>query len=68
MDNIQLYTEISKLPAALKQEVKDFVDFLKSKGKSKIEVKQREFGCAKGMFNMPDNFDDALEDFKEYMQ
>jgi addiction module RelB/DinJ family antitoxin len=26
------------------------------------------FGCAKGRFNIPDDFNDPLEDFKEYME
>ncbi len=27
----------------------------------------REFGTAKGMFSMSDDFDEPLEDFKDYM-
>jgi hypothetical protein len=65
MENIELYTEISKLSPPLKQEVMDFVKFLKTK--KKIKVKEREFGCAKGMFTMHSDFDEPLEDFKEYM-
>lgn len=34
MKDLQLYSEISALPDSLKQEVKDFVDFLNSKKKS----------------------------------
>jgi hypothetical protein len=26
------------------------------------------FGCARGKFKMSDDFDESLEDFKEYMQ
>ncbi len=29
--------------------------------------KQREFGSAKGLIKMADDFDAPLEDFKEYM-
>ncbi len=67
MSNIELYTEISKLPNSLKQEVKDFVEFLKIKKKSKTKIKERKFGCAKGLFIMHDDFDEPLEDFKDYM-
>jgi hypothetical protein len=67
MSNIQLYSEISSLPASLKQEVKNFVEVLKSKSKSRTKVKEREFGCAKGLFKMHDDFDEPLEDFKDYM-
>ncbi|MCG8697026.1 MAG: DUF2281 domain-containing protein [Bacteroidales bacterium] len=67
MNNIELYTKISSLPPALKQEVKDFVEFLKTKRRSTSNVKERKFGCSKGMFKMHDDFDEPLEDFKEYM-
>uniref|UniRef100_Q3ATX0 DUF2281 domain-containing protein n=1 Tax=Chlorobium chlorochromatii (strain CaD3) TaxID=340177 RepID=Q3ATX0_CHLCH len=67
MNNVQLYTEISLLPASLKQEVKDFVDFLKTKSQSKSKITEREFGCAKGLFTIHDDFDEPLDDFKEYM-
>jgi addiction module RelB/DinJ family antitoxin len=26
------------------------------------------FGCAEGRFNIPDDFNDPLEDFREYME
>ena len=29
--------------------------------------KKRIFGIAKGMFNMKDNFDEPLDEFKDYM-
>ena len=48
------------------KEVDDFVEFLKSKEK-KEKVKERKFGCAKGLIVMHDDFDAPLEDFKEYM-
>jgi len=31
------------------------------------EKKERGFGCAKGQFWMADDFDEPLEDFKDYM-
>ncbi len=60
-----LITKISSLPPSLLKEVNDFVDFLKSKKKNNI--KERKFGCAKGMILMHDDFDAPLEDFKEYL-
>lgn len=66
MTDIQLYTKISSFPNHLKLEVIDFIDFLKSKEK-KEKVKERKFGCAKGLILMHDDFDAPLEDFKEYM-
>jgi hypothetical protein len=66
MTATMLYTKISSLPPSLIKEVDDFVEFLKSKQK-KSNVKERKFGCAKGLFVMHDDFDEPLEDLKEYM-
>jgi len=30
--------------------------------------REEVFGCARGQFNIPDDFDEPLEDFKEYME
>ena len=61
-----LYTKISNLPPSIIKEVNDFVEFLQSKQK-KNKIKERKFGCAKGLIIMHDDFDAPLEDFKEYM-
>jgi len=66
MTDIQLFTDISSLPANLKQEVSDFVASLKSK-KAKHAPKERKFGYAKGFFKMTKDFDKPLDDFKAYM-
>jgi hypothetical protein len=55
------------LPANLKSEVNDFVDFLLSKRKKEIMGKQPKYGCAKGQIYMSPDFDEPLDDFKEYM-
>lgn len=65
MTDLQLYSELSSLPADLKKEVQDFIGFLKSKSKKETPVKERQFGAAKGFFNMHADFDEPLEDFKE---
>jgi len=44
------------------------LSFLKSKTKNNNSAKQRNFGAAKGFFEMHEDFDDPLEDFKNYMQ
>ena len=67
MNNIHLYTQINTLPPTLREEVKDFVEFLKTKSRSKSYIKERKFGCSKGLFKMHDDFDEPLEDFKDYM-
>ncbi|WP_262247221.1 type II toxin-antitoxin system VapB family antitoxin [Parapedobacter soli] len=60
MSDIQLLTEISSLPANLRQEVFDFVAFLKHKKQQKTTVKKRQFGYAKGYFEMTDDFDKPI--------
>jgi len=61
----QLYT----LPENLKSEVVRFILFLKSENEQKSinTEKQRVFGRSKGRYKMADDFDDPLDDFKEYM-
>jgi hypothetical protein len=69
MSDIQLYTQIVSLPEELKKEVIDFVDFLKTK---KIEHQKKRkkkivFGYAKDSVILKPDFDEPLDDFKEYM-
>ena len=68
MTDMQLYTKINTLPIHLKREVADFVESLKQKAKSKKQIKKRKFGYAKGFFKMSADFDEPLDDFKEYME
>ena len=53
----------------MKVEVLDFVEFLEYKKASKIEkpVKKRIFGFAKGKYVMAPDFDEPLDEFKDYM-
>lgn len=67
MDNITLYSKLATLPDDLKAEVSDFVDFLATKRKKSHEKKKPRFGSGKGMFVMKPDFDEPLDDFKEYM-
>jgi hypothetical protein len=63
----QLYT----LPESLKTEVLHFILFLKAEyernSPPSTEKKQRVFGRSKGRYKMAADFDDPLEDFKDYM-
>jgi hypothetical protein len=68
VDNILLYSKLALLPDDLKAEVSDFVDFLATKGKKTQEKEKPQFGSGKGMFIIKPDFDEPLEDFKEYMQ
>ena len=68
MTDIQLYTKLYYLKPTLKKEVYDFVDFLLTKQKKQKKIKKPQFGCAKGRFVMSPDFDEPLDDFKEYME
>ncbi len=67
MTNTSLKAEINSLPKALRQEVADFIAFLKMKTKTQSKLKAREFGFAKGKIKLSDDFDEPLEEFKNYM-
>lgn len=67
MDNILLYTKLTSLPDHLKEEVEDFIDFLTTKAKKKQKKVKPRFGSGKDMFVMKPDFDQPLDDFKEYM-
>jgi hypothetical protein len=68
MTNVQLFSQISSLPANLKKEVSDFVASLKQKSKQEKKINERQFGYSKGFFKISDNFDEPLDDFSEYYQ
>ena len=67
MTNTSLKIEINSLPKALRDEVAHFVEFLKKKSKMKSDIKEREFGYAKGKIELAKNFDEPLEEFNNYM-
>lgn len=67
MSDIHIYTKLHQLKPSLKKEVNDFVDFLLNKQKEEKGIKKPQFGCAKGRFKMSPDFDEPLDDLKEYM-
>jgi hypothetical protein len=68
MDNLPLYNKLAALPDNLKSEVEDFIDFLSAKTNKNQQKHKPKFGSAKGMFVMKPDFDEPLDDFKEYME
>ncbi|MDX1949951.1 MAG: DUF2281 domain-containing protein [Rickettsiales bacterium] len=65
MENYSFIQQIEKLPKNLRDEVKDFVDFIVTKyGKSYQQNKEREFGYGKA--KMSSDFNAPLEEFKDY--
>jgi hypothetical protein len=71
MKTFMLTQEIETLPLELRQEVIDFISFLKTKHLKKQMsndlLKEREFGYAKGKVRLHKDFDAPLDEFKEYM-
>lgn len=67
MSNLSLDTKIELLPNELKSEVNDFIDFLIQKSKKKLDKPKAIFGSAKGKIEMAKDFDEPLDDFKDYM-
>lgn len=41
---------------------------LSEEAQPKKRTRAEAFGCARGKFDIPDDFNDPLEDFKEYME
>ncbi|MBP6825983.1 MAG: DUF2281 domain-containing protein [Saprospiraceae bacterium] len=73
MGDLTLYSKIESLPEHLKQQVADFVDFLLAKKKAdegaiKTALPFKPgFGGAKGFIVLSPDWDEPLEDFKDYM-
>ncbi len=67
MTNTSLKLEINTMPKALRDEVSDFVAFLKKKSKPNTKLKAREYGFAKGKIKLSADFDEPLDEFKNYM-
>lgn len=67
MTDIDIYKKITQLPSDLKKEADDFIEFLLSKKEKEESMPKRPLGLAKGLIEMSDDFDEPLDDFKEYM-
>ena len=68
MNDTILYNKLSVLPQELKSEVSEFIDALLKKAKDSSEQKKPIFGSGKGIFVMHKDFDEPIEDFKDYIQ
>jgi len=73
MASLSLYTKLETLPPALKEEAKNFIEYLVEKTKKdkesepKEKLTEREFGSLKGKIHLSDDFDAPLDEFKDYM-
>ena len=69
MTYLQSYQKFQTLPPIYQAEVADFVEFLASRKVADKPAEQRKtpvFGSAKRLFHMSSNFDDPIDDFKDY--
>jgi hypothetical protein len=70
MSNAELFGMLSQLPGDKKKSVSDYIAFLVEQAEKANEGKTKPkpvFGSGKGMFKMGPDFDEPLEDFKDYM-
>ena len=58
------------LPESLKTEISNYMDYLMSQKmkNKKSQNKSPKAGFLKGTFKMSPDFDEPLEDFREYME
>ena len=70
MSTTEILIQLSKLPEDKKKSVSDYIAFLVAQAEEENKGKPKPkpvFGSGKGMFIMSPDFDEPLEDFKEYM-
>jgi hypothetical protein len=71
MQSTVVLEQYEQLPDIYKQEAGDFIEFLflkTSKSKGIISKSRGGLGMSKGKYNMSKDFDEPLDDFKEYIQ
>jgi Protein of unknown function (DUF2281) len=70
--------KLETLPESMVNEVEDFIDFLKAKHSKRfpksanehanvVEEPKSLYGAAKGLFVIPEDFNDPIDDLKDYM-
>lgn len=63
-----LFVKINSLPEDIRKELEEYVDELLTRFRKGAQQKnERPLGMFKGKIRMSDDFDEPLEDFKEYM-
>ena len=78
MNNQLIFKKYNMLPGNLQKEVSDFIEILvenyqkdiqviKPEKEKKVKKRKSNFGSAKGLIIMKSDFDEPLEDFKDYM-
>lgn len=67
MSDLNIHTKIDTLSTELRNEVNNFVDSLLQKSDNSKNEFVPKFGSAKGKIEMSADFDEPLDDFKDYM-
>ena len=68
MDAVSFYNKFESLPSNLKKEAVEYLEKLFSKSTVETNNKLKpKFGSLKGKIVIHADFDEPLEDFKEYM-
>lgn len=62
-----LENQLELLPEELKEEAASFIDFLYFKSKQKKDLTKREAGFLYGKISTTEDFNDEIEEEKEYM-
>jgi hypothetical protein len=68
MDALTFYNKFESLPSNLKKEAMEYLEKLFSNNKPEVKTNHiPKRGTLKGKIVIHDDFDEPLEDFKEYM-
>jgi hypothetical protein len=67
MSDAMLFERFNSLPENMKSKVADLIVTLEKELKSAKKIKERQFGIGKGSFEMAPDFNQPLDDFKDYM-
>lgn len=69
MSSADLLVKIDSLPEDIRRQVTDFIEFLLARReKPEVPKRKRPIGLMKGQIRMSDDFDDPLDELKEYME
>lgn len=66
MISAQLRHKLNQVPPEFEKEIEDFIDGLLHSPPANRPTPERQFGLLKGKLTMAPDFDDPLDDFKEY--
>ena len=70
MSDLTFLEKVKLMPPDFQQEIKDFIDFVWEKKMGKdpdLSGRKNLFGAFKGKIWMSPDFDEPLEEFKDYM-